>query len=462
VELQRTISPVDGRVYVERPYATHDEVDRALGAAFLAQQAWKQVSVPERAQICRAFADVFEKQRDSIANELSWQMGRPISVAPGEVRGTLERARYMVEAASEALRDIDVGPKAGFTRFIRREPLGVVLTIAAWNYPYLIAVNSIVPAIMAGNAVILKHSAQTPLCAEQFASCFREAGLPEGVFQVLHLTHPDTERVIRDPRVSFVAFTGSVEGGHAIQRAAADRFIGIGLELGGNDPAYVRPDANFAHAVENLVDGAFFNSGQSCCGIGRIYVHDAIYERFVAAFVDLTNQYRLGNPLESDTTLGPVVRAQAADSIRRSIALAVKAGARPLIDENRFAASRQGTPYLAPQVLVDVRPDMPIVQEETFGPLVSVVRVPSDAEAIRLMNDSRYGLTASVWTADEKAAIEIGARIETGTWFMNRCDYLDPALAWVGVKDSGRGCTLSVVGYEHLTRPKSFHLRTST
>ncbi len=462
MELQRTISPVDGRVYVERPYATHADAERALAAAFHAQQAWKRVSVPERARICRAFADVFEKHRDSIANELSWQMGRPISVAPGEVRGTLERARYMIDAANDALRDIDVGPKAGFTRFIRREPLGVVLTIAAWNYPYLIAVNSIVPAIMAGNAVILKHSAQTPLCAEQFAACFREAGLPEGVFQVLHLTHADTERVIRDPRIGFVAFTGSVEGGHAIQRAAADRFIGIGLELGGNDPAYVRPDANFDHAVENLVDGAFFNSGQSCCGIGRVYVHDAIYDRFVAAFVDLTNQYRLGDPLEPPTTLGPVVRTQAADSIRRSIAQAIRAGARPLIDEKRFAASRPGTPYLAPQVLVDVQPDMPVVREETFGPLVSIARVKSDEEAIRLMNDSRYGLTASVWTADEKAAIEIGARIETGTWFMNRCDYLDPALAWVGVKDSGRGCTLSVVGYEHLTRPKSFHLKTST
>jgi acyl-CoA reductase-like NAD-dependent aldehyde dehydrogenase len=462
VELQRTISPVDGRVYVERPYATQDEVQRTLGAAFRAQQAWKQVPVSERARICRAFADAFEKHRDSIASELSWQMGRPVSVAPGEVRGTLERARYMIDAASQALRDIDVGPKAGFTRFIRREPLGVVLTIAAWNYPYLIAVNSIVPALMAGNTVILKHSAQTPLCAEQFASCFREAGLPEGVMQVLHLTHADTERVIRDPRISFVAFTGSVEGGHAIQRAAADRFIGTGLELGGNDPAYVRPDANFVHAVESLVDGAFFNSGQSCCGIGRIYVHDAIYEQFVAAFVDLTNQYRLGNPLESETTLGPVVRTQAADSIRRSVAEAITAGARPLIDETRFAASRPGTPYLAPQVLVDIRPDMPIVQEETFGPIVSIARVTTDEEAIRLMNDSRYGLTASVWTADEKAAIEIGARIDTGTWFMNRCDYLDPALAWVGVKDSGRGCTLSVVGYEHLTRPKSFHLRTST
>ncbi|HZF26096.1 MAG TPA: aldehyde dehydrogenase family protein [Steroidobacteraceae bacterium] len=461
MELQRTISPVDGRVYVERPYATHDDVDKALGAAALAQRDWKQVPVAERARICHAFANAFEKHRDPIASELSWQMGRPISVAPGEVRGTLERARYMIDAAEGALRDIDVGPKEGLTRFIRREPLGVVLTIAAWNYPYLIAVNSVVPAIMAGNAVILKHSAQTPLCAEQFAACFREAGLPEGVFQVLHLIHADAERVIRDPRVGFVAFTGSVEGGHAIQRAASDRFVGTGLELGGNDPAYVRADANFNHAVENLVDGAFFNSGQSCCGIGRIYVHDAIYDRFVEAFTALTRQYRLGNPIEPETNLGPVVRTQAADSIRRSIAQAVKAGARPLIDEKHFQASKKGTAYLAPQVLVDVKSSMPIMQEETFGPLVNIARVASDDEAIRMMNDSRYGLTASVWTADERAAISIGDRIETGTWFMNRCDYLDPALAWVGVKDSGRGCTLSVLGYEHLTRPKSFHLRTA-
>ncbi|HKE45830.1 MAG TPA: aldehyde dehydrogenase family protein [Steroidobacteraceae bacterium] len=460
--IQRTVSPIDGRVYVERNHATHGDVDSALELAVAAQREWKRVAVAERARLCHAFADAFEKHRDAIASELSWQMGRPISAAPGEVRGTLERARYMIDAAAGALQDIDVGPKAGFTRFIRREPLGVVLTIAAWNYPYLIAVNSVVPAIMAGNAVILKHSAQTPLCAEQFAACFREAGLPEGVFQVLHLTHADTERVIRDARIGFVAFTGSVEGGHAIQHAAADRFIGTGLELGGNDPAYVRPDANFNHAVENLVDGAFFNSGQSCCGIGRIYVHEAIYERFVDAFTALTLQYRLGNPLEPDTNLGPVVRMQAADSIRRSIAQAVQAGARPLIDEKHFPASKQGTAYLAPQVLVDVKADMPIMQEETFGPLVNIARVASDDEAVRSMNDSRFGLTASVWTADERAAIAIGDRIETGTWFMNRCDYLDPALAWVGVKDSGRGCTLSVVGYEHLTRPKSFHLRTST
>ena len=459
---QRTISPVDGRVYVERPYATHDDIDRALNGAVEAQRAWRTTPVAERARIAHAFANEFENRREEIALELTWQMGRPISASPGEVRGTLERARFMIDAAEHALRDVDVGEKSGFTRFIRREPLGVVLTIAAWNYPYLIAVNSIVPALMAGNAVILKHSAQTPLCAERFAACFERAGLPAGLFHVLHLTHADTEAVVRDPRVNFVAFTGSVEGGHAIQRAAAERFVGMGLELGGNDPAYVRPDVNFEHAVENLVDGAFFNSGQSCCGIGRIYVHEALYGRFVDAFVDLTQRYRLGNPTDREVNLGPVVRTHAAESIRRATAAAIQAGARALIDERRFPASRPDTPYLAPQVLVDVHQAMPIMQEETFGPVVSIARVSSDEEAIRQMNDSRYGLTASVWTADEQAAIAIGERIETGTWFMNRCDYLDPALAWTGVKDSGRGCTLSVLGYEHLTRPKSFHLRTRT
>ena len=458
--MQTTISPVDGRVYVERAFATAAGIERALALAVTAQQAWRRVPTPERMRIASRFADAFERHRDRIAEEITWQMGRPLSAAPGEVRGTLERARHMISIASESLADIDVGPKTGFTRFVRREPLGVVLTIAAWNYPYLIAVNSVVPAILAGNAVLLKHSAQTPLCAERFAECFAEAGLPEGVYQYLHMTHADTERVIGDPRVAFVAFTGSVAGGHAMQRAAAQRFIATGLELGGNDPAYVRPDAHFAHTVENLVDGAFFNSGQSCCGIGRIYVHQDLYERFVGEFTALTSRYRLGNPTDPSVSLGPLVRTRAADEVRRTIEAAVGDGARALIDERHFPESRAGTPYLAPQILVNVRQDMPVVQEETFGPLVSILSVRSDEEAIARMNDSRYGLTASVWTSDEDAALAIGERIETGTWFMNRCDYLDPALAWVGVKDSGRGCTLSRVGFEHLTRPKSFHLRT--
>jgi acyl-CoA reductase-like NAD-dependent aldehyde dehydrogenase len=462
MSVQKTISPVDGSVYVERELASASTIDATLSRAVEAQRKWRLVPLAERAAICRRFCEAFEQRRDAIAEELTWQMGRPIRYGANEVRGTLERARYMIDVAPEALADVDAGPKDGFLRFVRREPLGVVFTVAAWNYPYLIAVNSVVPAIMAGDAVVLKHSAQTPLCAERFAECFREAGLPDGVFQVLHLSHEDTERVVKDARVAFVAFTGSVAGGHAIQRAVAERFVGTGLELGGCDPAYVRHDANLAHAVENIVDGAFFNSGQSCCGIQRIYVHETVYDKFVEGAVELTKQYVLGKPTEEATTLGPVVRTAAAEQIRRQIASSVAAGATAAIDEHAFAASRAGTPYLAPQLLLNVDHRMSVMHEEIFGPVAGIMKVRSDDEAVRLMNDSAFGLTAAIWTEDADAALALGDRIDTGTWFMNRCDYLDPALAWVGVKDSGRGCTLSRVGYEHLTRPKSFHLRTRT
>ena len=460
--MQRTISPVDGSIYVEREVASAAEIEHALERAHSAQKEWRSVSITDRATILSRFCDLLASEREAIATELTWQMGRPIRHTPNEVNGTLERARHMIAIAPAALADIDAGPKETFTRFIRREPLGVVFSIAAWNYPYLIAVNSVIPALMAGNAVILKHSAQTPLCAERFARGLARAGLPHGVFQALHLSHRDTEQVIRDPRVDFVAFTGSGAGGHAVQRAAAERFVGVGLELGGCDPVYVRHDANIAHAIENIVDGVYFNSGQSCCGLQRIYVHQHLYDRFVEGFIELVRSYVLGNPLDRETTLGPVVRAAAADTIRQQVDASIRAGATAALDESSFPASKPGTPYLAPQVLLNVDHSMSVMREEIFGPVAGVMKVNSDEQAIALMNDSAYGLTAAIWTADEAAALAIGDRIQTGTWFMNRCDYLDPALAWVGIKHSGRGCTLSSVGYEHLTRPKSFHLRTRT
>jgi acyl-CoA reductase-like NAD-dependent aldehyde dehydrogenase len=455
----KCVTPVDGSVYVDRKLATQAEIEAALGRARKAAAEWRHVPIRERQAMLTRAVDAFVASKAKIAEEISWQMGRPVAQSPGEVRGFEERARTMIELAPEALKDIEVGEKAGFHRFIRRDPLGVVFVVAPWNYPYLTAVNSVLPALMAGNAVVLKHSAQTPLCAERFAEAFRKGGLPEGVFQFLHLSHEDTAKIIRDARIDFVAFTGSVAGGHAVQEAAAGRFIGTGLELGGKDPAYVRPDANMNHAIENLVDGAFFNSGQSCCGIERIYAHEAIYDRFLEGFVALTRKYRLGNPIEADTTLGPMVRASAAEFVRKQIADAVNAGAKALIDPKSFKADKPGTPYLAPQVLVNVDHSMSVMTEESFGPVIGIMKVRSDEEAVALMNDSPYGLTAAIWTTDEEAAIRIGDAVETGTWFMNRCDYLDPALAWTGVKDSGRGCTLSRVGYEQLTRPKSFHLR---
>jgi acyl-CoA reductase-like NAD-dependent aldehyde dehydrogenase len=331
--------------------------------------------------------------------------------------------------------------------------------LAPWNYPWLTSVNAVVPALLAGNAVILKMAHQTPLVGERYLEAFRAAGLPEGVFQFLHLDHEQVARVIRDPRIAHVAFTGSVAGGRAVELAAAGRFLSTGLELGGKDPAYVRADAPLEATVENLVDGVYFNCGQSCCAVERIYVHRRVFKSFVEAFVEAAKQYRLGDPLDKATTLGPMVRREAAEAVRRQIDEALQKGARALIDRKAFPAAKEGTAYVAPQVLVDVDHGMALMSEETFGPVVGIMPVESDEQAIGLMNDSRYGLTASVWTADAEAALRIGEQVETGTWFMNRCDYLDPALAWTGVKDSGRGCTLSRLGIEAFTRPKSFHLR---
>jgi len=453
------ITPVDGSLYVERDTANEEQVRRALANAASAQKSWRDTALAERQAICSRAVDAFVARRDEIAAELTWQMGRPVAQAPGEVGGFEERARHMIAIAERALADIRPEPKEGFNRYIRRLPLGVVFVIAPWNFPYLTSVNAIMPALLAGNAVILKHSAQTPLCAERLQQAFDEAGLPPGVFQYLHLSHADTEKVIRAPQINYVAFTGSVPGGEMVERTAAGRFIGVGLELGGKDPAYVRADADLRHAIDTVTDGAIFNSGQSCCGIERVYVDAAIYDDFVGGVTELVGSYRLGRPDNADTNLGPLVKTAAAEFVRGQVADAVAAGARALIDPAAFAADEAGTPYLAPQVLVDVDHSMRVMTEETFGPVMGIMKVSGDEQAIELMNDSEFGLTAAVFTRDEEAAIAIGDRIETGTFFMNRCDYLDPALAWTGVKHSGRGCTLSSVGFEYLTRPKSYHLK---
>ncbi len=455
----KTISPVDGRIYVERPLETAAGIDHALDLAKTAQAAWAALPLATRCEILGRAVDAFVARSSDIAAEITWQMGRPMRHAPGEIRGFDERARFMLAIAPEALAAVLPGDKPGFQRQIKRVPLGIVAVVAPWNYPYLTAVNAVLPALIAGNAVVLKHSHQTPLCAERFFEAFTSAGVPPGVFQYLHLSHDDTARLMSDGRVAGVCFTGSVSGGRAVVAATGAGFATSGLELGGKDPAYVRTDANLVHAIDTLTDGAFFNAGQSCCGIKRIYVAAPRYEDFVAGVVDLTHKYRLGNPLDPETTIGPVVRTAAADSVRAQVRDAVSRGARQLIDETRFAASAPGTPYLAPQVLVGVDHTMAIMREETFGPAVGIMKVNSDEDAIRLMNDSEFGLTAAIFSTDAARAEALGDALETGTVFLNRCDYLDPALAWTGVKNSGRGCTLSRVGFEQLTRPKSYHFK---
>ena len=454
-----TISPIYGAVIVRRSYASAAQTRAVLASASAAQQAWRRTPLAERAALVSRGVDAFVARKADIAQELTHQMGRPLRYTPGEVGGFETRARHMIGIAEAALHDVVPSPLSGFTRFVRRDPLGVVLVIAPWNYPLLTAVNAVVPALMAGNAVILKHSAQTPLASERIVEAFTQGGLPAGLLQFIHTDHDGTHALIKAPEVSGVCFTGSVAGGAAVERAAAGRFIQVGLELGGNDPAYVRADARLDHAVETLVDGAFFNSGQSCCGIQRIYVQRSVYAKFVDQAVALTRQYVLGDPLDADTTLGPVVRVSAADAVRATVAEALAKGAKGLVDARAFKRDAPGSTYVAPQILVDVNHSMQIMSDECFGPVVGIMPVDTDDEALRLMNDSPFGLTAALFTQDEAAALDLGDRLQTGTVFMNRCDYLDPALAWTGVKNTGRGATLSSLGYEHLTRPKSFHLK---
>lgn len=453
------ISPVDGRVYAERRYADPAQIEQSLDAAATAQTQWKRRPLSERAAFCSAVVDAMLAMKTDIVRELAWQMGRPVRFGAGELRGFEERARHMIAIAPEALAAIEPTPVAGFRRHIQRDPMGTVLVIAPWNYPYLTAVNTIIPALMAGNSVILKHASQTLLVGERFSEAMARANLPEGLFHNLLLDHSQTAAIIGSGRVHQVNFTGSVGAGKAMETAATGRFLGVGLELGGKDPAYVRADANLDHAVENLVDGSFFNSGQSCCAIERIYVNKQIYPAFIERFAALTRQYVLGNPLDEATTLGPLVTPAAADFVRGQIAEALAQGAKALIDPQAFPADVPGSAYLAPQVLVDVTHQMSVMREESFGPVVGIMPVEDDDVALALMNDSEFGLSASIWTQDLAAAERLGNDIDTGTVFMNRCDYLDPALAWTGVKNSGRGVTLSRLGYEHLTRAKSFHLR---
>ena len=454
-----TISPADESIVVTKPLASQEDIIESLERSSIAQSHWRRTPLVKRKAYCSKAIDALLTHKEMIACEISWMMGRPIRYSRSELAGVEERARYMISICEEALAPIKLADKPGFTCYIKHEPLGTVFVIAPWNYPYLTAINSIIPALLAGNTVILKHSSQTPLCAERLQQAFDEAGLPRGVFQHLFLNHANTEQLIASEQIQHVAFTGSVSGGKMVERAAAGHFHNIGLELGGKDPAYIRADANLEHAVKTVVDGALFNAGQSCCGIERIYVDASIHDEFVARAKQEIYTYQLGSPLEHDTTLGPLVRTAAANFIRDQIQQAIEMGATAHINESDFPASQPSTPYLAPQLLTDVTHQMRIMTEETFGPVVAVQKVHSDHEAIALMNDSEFGLTASIFTRNTDQAIELGEQLDVGTFFVNRCDYLDPALAWAGVKHSGRGYALSKLGFETLTRPKSFHIK---
>ncbi|MCC6304647.1 MAG: aldehyde dehydrogenase family protein [Rhodobacteraceae bacterium] len=453
----RCISPVDGRVYAERPALAAAEAHARVARARAAQPAWAALPLADRIARVQAGIAALNAMKDRVVEDLAWQMGRPTRYG-GEFGGVNERSAYMAGIAAGALAPVIAEESPRFTRRIERAPVGVVFVIAPWNYPYLTAVNTILPALIAGNAVILKCASQTLLVGERLAEAMAAGGVPADLFQNLVLDHATTEALIAARAFGFVNFTGSVAGGKAIERAAAGTFTALGLELGGKDPGYVMEDADLDWAVDVLMDGAMYNAGQCCCGIERIYVARPLHGAFVERAVAWAGALRLGNPFDPATTLGPMASPRFARTVREQTAEALARGARALIDPARFPEDDGGA-YLAPQILVDVDHSMRVMTEESFGPVVGIMPVDGDEVAIRLMNDSPYGLTASLWTADDTRAWAIARRIETGTVFMNRADYLDPAICWTGCKDTGRGGALSALGYQAVTRPRSYHFR---
>jgi acyl-CoA reductase-like NAD-dependent aldehyde dehydrogenase len=450
------ISPIDGSIYATRETLSRTDADAAVARAKSAQTEWATRPLAERIALVQAGVAAVGSMNNEIVPEIAWQMGRPVRYG-GEFGGFNERASYMIDIAQDALQDIIIEDSNAFRRVIKRVPHGVVLIVAPWNYPYMTAINTVAPALIAGNSVILKHASQTPLVGERMAAAFHSVGIPTDVFQNVFLDHATTSDLIAARAFGFVNFTGSVGGGKAMEAAASGTFTGLGLELGGKDPGYVMDDANIDAAVDTLIDGAMFNAGQCCCGIERIYVHESLFDTFVEKAVAIVNTYKLGNPLDAETTMGPMAQIRFAEEVRAQTADAIAAGATANIDPSNFP--EDGGAYLMPQILTNVTHDMRVMREESFGPIVGIMSVKDDAEAIRLMNDSDFGLTASLWTQDAKRAETIADQIETGTVFMNRADYLDPALCWTGCKDTGRGGGLSVIGYHNLTRPKSYHLK---
>ncbi len=441
------------------PLAEGIDVDRVLDQARAAARAWADSPIGDRVALCLRAVEIMEGDRDAIAADITRMMGKPLKQARGEVGGMAKRARHMAEIAERSLAAGELPDLPGFERRIDRVPLGVVFALPAWNYPLLTAVNTLVPAVLAGNAVVLKHSPRSPLCGDHFARAFERAGAPAHLVQSLHCDHGTSERIAGDRRVDHVAFTGSVFGGHRIYAAAAGkRFTDVGLELGGKDAAYVAEDADVEKAVDGIVDGACYNAGQSCCAVERVYVHRAHYDHFVEAALALVRAYQLGDPRADGVNLGPMAQPWQPAFIEAQVKQAELGGARVLAGGKATQVDGKGR-FFEPTLLVDAGPTLDIMRVETFGPVLPICWVGSDEDAVKLINDSDLGLTASLWTKDRDRAARLAKQLEVGTVYMNQCDTLDPALPWTGVKDSGKGSTLSSLGFLHLTRPRAINFK---
>ena len=453
------VNPATGKVAATLPADDAKSVAAKYLRARAAQPKWARVRLKERLAVIARFRELVVQETERLAQVLTTEVGKPITQSRNELKGVLPRIDFFLEETAHALRTERVSGERGapMEERISHEPLGVVANISAWNYPWFVGSNVFIPALLAGNTVLYKPSEFAALTGEEIARLLYAAGVPQDAFIPLVGGGAVGEALLAQP-VDGVFFTGSVATGKKIAAALAGRLVKLQLELGGKDPIYVCEDVDVAKAAASVADGAFYNTGQSCCSVERVYVNAAAFDRFVEAFVAEVKRFRRGDPLEDATYIGPLTRAPQLEVLEAQVKDAVKKGAKVLVGGKR---ARGPGHWFEPTVLVGVDHTMDVMREESFGPVIGIMPVADDAEAVRLMNDTRYGLTAGVYTQDRTRAEKILAQVRSGSVYWNCCDRVSPRLPWSGMGDSGVGLTLSRYGIETFTRPKAWHLRSA-
>ncbi len=451
----KVTNPANGEVA-----ATLDVDDpRSVRAKYMqsraAQPGWARTPLKKRLEAIARFRDLVARESDRLARVLTAEVGKPIAQSRNELKGLLPRIDFFLEETARTLKPEKVSADAAMEERITHEPLGVVASISAWNYPWFVGSNVFVPALLAGNTVLYKPSEFASMTGLEIARLLHESGIPEDVFTPLVGGRETGAALLKQP-VDGVFFTGSYATGRRIAEAVRWRMVKLQLELGGKDPVYVCDDVDIAKAAAGIADGAFYNTGQSCCSVERIYVNEKVFKPFVDAFVAEVKGYKRGDPVDDKTYIGPLTRAPQVKVLEAQVKDAKKKGAKVLAGGAPIRAKGN---WFEPTVLVDVNHTMDVMREESFGPVIGIMPVKNDAEAVKLMNDTEYGLTAGVYTKDRKRAEKVLAGVSSGSVYWNCCDRVSPRLPWSGVGNSGIGLTLSTYGIKTFTRPKAWHLR---
>ena len=452
----KIINPATEELVGEVTVDTTEQIKAKYDKLRAGQPAWAALPLQQRLDCIVKFGEIVDQHVDKLANLLTAEMGKPLWQAQGEIKGAKNRVKFLVDLAEKTLAEDWVTLDGATKEKITYEPLGVIGNISAWNYPYNVGYNVYLPALVAGNAVLYKPSEYTALTGIEMAKMLWEAGIPEDVFQVV-IGGKEAGQAVLDLPLDGYFFTGSYRTGRHIAETVAHKLVPVGLELGGKDPLYVAEDvADVANVAAAAAEGVFYNTGQSCCAVERIYVNEKVYDAFVENFVEETKKLKAGNPLEEGVWIGPLTRPEQITVIDEQVKDAASKGAKVLLGGNKVAGKGY---YYEPTVVVDVTNDMPIMQDESFGPVIGIMKVKDDAEAIKLMNDTSYGLTAAVYTASKERAEGMMGKLNAGTVYWNCCDRVSPYTPWSGRKNSGLGSTLSAIGIRAFVQPKAHHLR---